>query len=362
MKLIALSQDKTLLHAGKTQDRMISYGSIVEKLVIVLFGIGVPQEVHISPSVTVIFAGGRTKISAGMRGMRALFRASAEYNLITAQDPFFLGLAALIIGRLRGVPVQIQVHTDCFSPLYRNESLLRAFQVRLAAFVLRRAFCVRAVSERVLGGVRAVCNAPVAVLPIRVSVGETSAVRPRPPEFRGAFTVLAVSRLSHEKQLHILIDAIALIKDVDLVIVGDGPLRLSLERRAKEGGVEGRVRFAGRQEDTTAYYQHANVFAHSSRYEGYGMTLMEAALAGLPMVTTDVGIVGDVLKGGEEVLIVAPNAEAFAGALMRLKNEEAFASTIGAKAQARAVGVLRTESEYLAEYSKALQTCLIKRK
>ena len=357
MHLIALSQDKMILTHGKTRDRMISYGGIVEKLTIVLFGAGVPREERIAPTVVIVAPGGGNKLSAFIRGVQALYRIAAdERGLLTAQDPFFLGLVAIMLGRMAHAPVQIQVHTDCFSKAYRSESLLRAFQAFLASFVLRRASCLRAVSERVARSVRTITSAPVSVLPIRVFVDGMPVSRPA--EFHGAFTALAVSRLSKEKQLHVLIDAIARTRGIDLVIVGDGPLRNSLEMRVKRLELGDRVRFAGRKEDTRAYYQHADVFVQCSRYEGYGMTLVEAALSGLAIVTTDVGIVGDVLRKDDEALVVPADARAFADALSRLRKDAEFSRALSARAKARAESFQLSEAEYLAKYKEALLTCM----
>ncbi|HEY4474191.1 MAG TPA: glycosyltransferase [Candidatus Paceibacterota bacterium] len=357
MHLIALSQDKMILTHGKTRDRMISYGGIVEKLTIVLFGAGVSREERIAPTVVIVAPGGGNKLSAFIRGVQALYRIAAdERGLLTAQDPFFLGLVAIMVGRMAHTPVQIQVHTDCFSKAYRSESPLRLFQSLLASFVLRRAACVRAVSLRVAERIRSVSAVPVSILPIRVSFDPTPI--PRPSEFRDVFTALAVSRLSHEKQLHTLIGAVALTHDIDLVILGDGSLKERLESNIQRSGLDERVRFAGRKENTAAYYQHADAFVQCSRYEGYGMTLVEAALSGLPIITTDVGVVGDILRKDDEALVVAADPRAFADALMRLKGDTAFAHTLGVRAKSRAESFQESEAEYLAKYKDALSSCV----
>ncbi|OGG43073.1 hypothetical protein A2841_01495 [Candidatus Kaiserbacteria bacterium RIFCSPHIGHO2_01_FULL_48_10] len=359
MRFIALSQDQTILRSGKTQDRIKSYGTIVDELTVILFGVGVPHEEHISPNVRIIASGGGMKVSAFIRGVQTLFRIAPQYDLITAQDPFFLGFAAVWAGRIKKIPVQIQVHTDCFSKNYWSESFVRVLQALLASWVLPRAACVRAVSERVAKRVRQMTSAPVSVLPIRVSVDAIPT--PRPTIFHDRFTALAVSRLSHEKQLSVIIDALAQTQDIDLVIVGDGPLRVSLERRAKERDVAGRVRFEGGQNDLSAYYQHAQAFVQCSRYEGYGMTLVEAALAGLPIVSTDVGIIGDMLRPDEEAIVVSAQPKEYADALGRLQTEREFAYALGARAKKRAESFQKSEAEYLADYQHALAACAVRK-
>ena len=93
---------------------------------------------------------------------------------------------------------------------------------------------------------------------------------------------------------------------VGLVIIGDGPERKKLEELTAKLGLTQRVLFMGEQKDARAYMASANAYIQASAYEGYGRTLIEAALARIPIITTDVGIVGEVLKGYEDVLSTPP--------------------------------------------------------
>jgi glycosyltransferase involved in cell wall biosynthesis len=69
-------------------------------------------------------------------------------------------------------------------------------------------------------------------------------------------------------------------------------------------GLTDNVIFLGNRPDARALMKSANAFIQASAYEGYGRTLIEAALAKIPIITTDVGIVGEVFKGYEDVLAV----------------------------------------------------------
>jgi glycosyltransferase involved in cell wall biosynthesis len=81
--------------------------------------------------------------------------------------------------------------------------------------------------------------------------------------------------------------------------VGSGPEENKLKALAKELGVEKNVAFEGWKEDLHSYYKTANTYIQTSRFEGYGMSLVEAGLAGLPIVTTKVGVAGDFENGKE---------------------------------------------------------------
>jgi glycosyltransferase involved in cell wall biosynthesis len=80
--------------------------------------------------------------------------------------------------------------------------------------------------------------------------------------------------------------------------------------------------FLGDRPDARALMGSASVFVQASAYEGYGRTLIEAALAKVPIVTTDVGLVGTVFQNGVDVLAVpVGDTTAFAEALIRLIEE-----------------------------------------
>jgi glycosyltransferase involved in cell wall biosynthesis len=103
---------------------------------------------------------------------------------------------------------------------------------------------------------------------------------------------------------------------VRLTIVGEGSQRLRLECLAKSLGVHETVEFVGNV-DPGPYLFGARVFLQSSRAEGFSRALLEALMAGLPAVTTDVGGVREVSAG---VVRIVPkeDCEALAGALRLL--------------------------------------------
>jgi glycosyltransferase involved in cell wall biosynthesis len=83
------------------------------------------------------------------------------------------------------------------------------------------------------------------------------------------------------------------------VLVGDGPERSSLEAEATQLGLDGRVVFAGWQDEPEAYLGSFDVFVLSSRVEGFPLSVLEAMGAGLPVVATTVGSVDELVLDGE---------------------------------------------------------------
>jgi glycosyltransferase involved in cell wall biosynthesis len=92
--------------------------------------------------------------------------------------------------------------------------------------------------------------------------------------------------------------------DVQALLVGDGPLAAGARRLARRLGLDGAIRFAGHRDDAEALLASADVAVLSSRDEGLGTTLLDAMLAGVPIVATAAGGVMELVRDGVEALLV----------------------------------------------------------
>jgi glycosyltransferase involved in cell wall biosynthesis len=149
-----------------------------------------------------------------------------------------------------------------------------------------------------------------------------------------------VGRLTAIKRPDRLIKAMELVlehrPDAVLGVVGEGELLTTTERLAEPLGPA--VRFLGWQPDIAALYAAADCVVLTSDSEGMPVTLIEAAFAGVPGVTTDVGSAGEVVLDGLTGLVVEANAEAVANGLIRiLENDLCFRMGEAAKERAEAV-------------------------
>jgi glycosyltransferase involved in cell wall biosynthesis len=123
----------------------------------------------------------------------------------------------------------------------------------------------------------------------------------------GARVLLAVARLTDQKGIDVAIRALAeLPVDTVLVVLGEGPERPALLRLARELGVEARVFLLGRVPDVAAWLGRATVLVHPARWEGFGLGVLEAMLAGLPVVATNVSALPELVVDGETGLLVPP--------------------------------------------------------
>lgn len=125
-----------------------------------------------------------------------------------------------------------------------------------------------------------------------------------------AFLFGSVARLSREKNLGALIDAIGALhrdgRNVALLLVGDGPERAALEARAAVAGLHGRVRFAGVRVDTHHIYPMLDCLVLPSLTEGMPLSVLEAMACARPVIASAVGDVPRLLAGCGRGRLVRP--------------------------------------------------------
>ena len=127
----------------------------------------------------------------------------------------------------------------------------------------------------------------------------------------------------------------ALPRDAGLVIVGDGPQRQALEAQAGKLNVKYKVLFAGNQRDVVPWLQSFDVFALPSyANEGVPQALLQAMLAGLPCVTTNIGSMAELAIHEQTALVVPPNdVQALHAALQALLADPSQRERLGAAAR-----------------------------
>ena len=141
----------------------------------------------------------------------------------------------------------------------------------------------------------------------------------------GPFRIAMVARLELHKDQPTLLRAMALLRDIDaeLWLIGDGSRRAELECEARSLGLAARVKFLGTRRDIPEILGQVDAFAFAAKPdEGFGIALVEAMAAEVPIIATSVGACIETLNGGECGVLVAPqNPTAFAEALRRLARE-----------------------------------------
>lgn len=220
---------------------------------------------------------------------------------------FWRKLVVCYLARAFRRPYVLHLHSGGFLDFYLNEC--GSLKKRLVRNAFDRAASVLALSEewkvrleRVFPG------APMAVLPNAVSLpAEASCVRMREQVPR----IVSLGRLGANKGTSELIEAFARLgpvyPDARLICAGDGSVE-PYAQRAAELGVADRVEFPGwlDREQCEGQLRAASIFALPSHSEGLPMALLEAMSWGLPVVTTPVGGIPQVVQHGANGMLVEP--------------------------------------------------------
>jgi glycosyltransferase involved in cell wall biosynthesis len=159
---------------------------------------------------------------------------------------------------------------------------------------------------------------------------------PELPVPAGARVLLCVGRLAEQKGIDIAVRALARIREHEpaavLVVLGEGPERTRLEALAGEG-----VYLPGRVGDVTSWYRRAELIVHPARWEGFGLALLEAMLAGKPVVATQASSAPEIVADGQTGLLVPPeDPDALARAVIELLADPQTAASMGQAGLVRA--------------------------
>ena len=317
-KVLFISNDPNIFDSASTvRERMRSYANAIGELHIVSVANGdVTERQEGNLFLYPVHSWKIFRLRALSSRAHALILEKG-IEVVSAQDPFEHGLAALRAVAHTSAKLHIQVHTDFLSVWFAKSGnwrspkvampFLNRYRRRLADRVLPMASGIRVVSERVKTSLVAHYGSRIpepTVIPVIID-----SVVPAPvplPAHPFTFTLIAVSRLEPEKRIEDILAALKLVIKkypmIGLFVVGAGSERKRLERMTRTLNLETRVVFLGNRSDARGLMASAHAFIQASAYEGYGRTLVEAALAKVPIISTDVGIVGEVFKGYEDIL------------------------------------------------------------
>ncbi|MES2668691.1 MAG: glycosyltransferase [Patescibacteria group bacterium] len=321
MKVLLITNDPTILRTGSSGHVHAKENALaIGELHVLLEG---SQDAYYDEGSLRIHVVKRARFFpyASIRKAATTISKQCGIQALWAQDPFELGEVVSGVAQDTGLPFYVNVYTDFLSPWYSTlTGMLRSSKVsvpsgnhariKLAGNVLPKAAGIRVMSERSKVSLISKFGAAIPepqVIPVQVHL---AAPPPAPFPFTFPFTLVAVGRLDAGRRVIDIIDALAILSDrypgAGLFIVGDGPERAHLEHCVRRKKLTERVVFLGDRPDAWGLIQSANVFIQASAHEGYGRRILQAALARVPVITTDVGIVGEAFVGYEDVLAMPP--------------------------------------------------------
>ena len=388
MRVLMISTDKNILEEGSAvHERMVSYGTICDELHVLVVGKFKVESkksvnyqeynkgIKIGENVFVYTANARFKIHSLYKAYRVgtsvlskSYKLKAESWLITSQDPFETGFVAWCISKKTKSKLQLQIHTDFLSPYFSGESFLNKIRVIIAKFLLPKADGVRVVSERITSSLKAnsyKLKVTPLILPIFVDIEKIRktilVVDLHKKYTQFDFIFLVASRLTREKNIGIAISSMReVIKKhpkAGLVIVGSGPEENNLKLKAKSCKLTANIIFEPWQSDVVSYYKTADAFLLTSKYEGFGMTLVEAIASDCPVISSDVGIVGNILIKNEDVLVCSSgDINCFVSKMNRFIEYKDVGKEYSLRAQT-ALSVFRGKDEYLNRMKESWGEC-----
>ncbi|WP_423141289.1 glycosyltransferase family 4 protein [Parablastomonas sp. CN1-191] len=270
-----------------------------------------------------------------LRLLRSMLKKGWQPDLITCQTGYEEGLVAFLSGARRA-RIQVQVHADVYGAAFAARgriNRLRAWGTRRA---IRRADHVRVVSSGIERAIVAAGDMPadrIAVAPVPVAF----AAQERRPD-AGNPVLLFVGRLVPEKDLGLWCRTARLVREampeVRLVIAGDGPERAVVARELA-GQVDAlTMKGAVAYDDLPALFAAASLFLFTSEHEGLGRVVVEAMMAGLPIVSTDIDGPRDLIQDGATGRLVPRDAASLADACLALLRDPARADAMAAAARA----------------------------
>ncbi len=287
--------------------RLASYSVLAHKIFIVVSGKGV--EYKLAENI-VVFPIGRgwpfLRVKGIIKKAKEIIlknNLNPQNTIITTQDPFDTGTAGVLLKKEFNIPLELQIHGDIMSPWFSGQSFLHKIRVSRLKEVLQTADTIRVVSNTIAESISKIVDKDkIYVLPIAIKkpldYGNRNFLSNK---YLGlGFIMLTIARLEPEKNvaqaIRLLQKVLTIEPRAGLIIVGDGSQRKKLEKLSKKLGIKDHVSFEGWQEDTKDYFASAHLYLQTSFFEGYGMAIAEAALAGRAILSTDVGVAHDLAK------------------------------------------------------------------
>ncbi len=329
LRVVMVSRDGSFADRdSRGAARMRLYGDRVDELEIVVLARRAATALRLSDRIGVTIIDVRDPLTAEFTAFRAVSAAITRIgaNLLTAQDPFEAGFAGLAAARLAGIPTIIEEHGGFYlNPHWKEEAWKNRLLSRPGLWALGRADALRVVSARTAADMaKRFPGKTIREIPV-----STEKVPCLSSNIEYDFGY--IGRFVPQKNLEGLLAAFRKVvnvnRDAKLLMLGGGPLEQDLKRLAAEYTLSENIIWKPFTEDVASAYASIGSLVLPSWYEGWGRVVIEAMQCGVPVIMTDVGCAGEVLRDGVEGRVVpVGDTEAFAQAMLSSLEPMAHAS------------------------------------
>lgn len=292
---------------------------------------------NITPRMSRLMAGRLSRLSRRM--FDTYCAAHGQPDIIHVHAALPAGLGAVDIGHRFNIPVVLSEHSSAFArDLVSVSGVALARRIALAATAR---FAVGTPFARLLEDKLSLPRASVGVMPNPVDHRFLDAPLPTGRDMGDRFQFLHVSLLDENKNVGQLLDAFAHAfagdDRVSLVIGGDGATRFALERRAHSLNIASQVTFTGRlsRAGVLAALRASDAFVLSSRFETFGVVIVEALATGLPVIATRCGGPEDIVGEGDGSLVAVDDTSAMAVAMRRIVDDPKVGDRYARRARCR---------------------------
>jgi len=276
-----------------------------------------------------------------------------KYSIIHAQDTGFSGLAAVIAGKILGIPVIVSSHGvrhQSIKPLingkskkilYNIEFLIDKFTVKFSEKVIAVNSFIKEYYEKLTPKKLDLLPSPIKVIDFEFSSVNRSQIRDELGITDSAIVICYVGRLSPEKNINTLLDAFerASVNNpyLNLVIVGDGILERQLRMQVTASGLENSTFFTGVRNDVNRLISCADIFVLPSFTEGNSTVLLEAMANGRAIICSDIPGNGHIISSEEGLLFDPHDIEDLEKAIIMLSSDNSLRKRLGENAKRKVV-------------------------
>jgi glycosyltransferase involved in cell wall biosynthesis len=252
---------------------------------------------------------------------------------IVQSQHFYTNLYATAAARFCGCPEIGAIRNNVTSEVAANGPILGPLSLRAPRILAANS---TAAIQTAIG--RGIAAKRLFLLPNMVDTDRFQP--PRMPRPDAPIRILGIGRLAPQKRFDLFLEVVAAVKrqtqrPLTAVIVGEGPLRADLEKRAAELGLfPGTVEFPGADPNPVAQFQQASLYLLTSAHEGTPNVVLEAMATGLPVVATRVGGVPDLIEHGTGGLLAEPgDIGSLTASVLSLVEQEDRRRELGARAR-----------------------------
>ncbi len=272
-----------------------------------------PGPFHNIPSIYRSFVRSHEKFALKMYDAYKAVHGAPD--IIHAKATMWGAVLAKAIAERENIPYLVTVHSSVFA---RNivgprEKVTATLALKSANRLLSVSSTLAKDLERILG----IHASKFTTVPNMIDV-EKFPYTPLPKNT--TFTFGYMANLVNDKGHETLLKAFKKVTNAKLLLAGDGPLRKQLEKLTSVFGIDDRVEFVGAipREKACEFFQAVDAFVHPSRYETFGIVLIEALSTGRPVVATRCGGPNDIVRNEDGILVDVDDVDGLAEAMANM--------------------------------------------